>query len=104
MLDKPFKMFLRGKAHHLQPLLMVGKGGLSDAVSKKLEHSLMHHELVKIKIQGADKNEVKEIVESLKVEKKLEIIQTVGFTATVYRQNDEAVLHSEFKNPSKDFD
>ena len=102
MLEKSFKMFLRGKAHHLQPLLMVGKGGLSEAVNEKLEHSLKHHELVKIKIQGADKSEVKEIIDSLVTEKSLEVIQTVGFTATVYRQNTEASLQQEYKNPPKD--
>ncbi|MEM6797105.1 MAG: YhbY family RNA-binding protein [Acidobacteriota bacterium] len=40
---------LRGLAHAMKPLAMVGKNGVTDAFLADLDHTLRHHELVKVK-------------------------------------------------------
>ena len=50
------KRYLRSKAHNLKPVVTVGQHGLSDNVMAEIEIALAYHELVKIKISGADRD------------------------------------------------
>ena len=43
------RKYLRGLAHHLRPVAWVGNAGLSDALVRKVDEELEHHELVKVK-------------------------------------------------------
>jgi len=42
---------LRGLGHHLKPLAMLGREGITDNLLKAVEEVLVAHELVKVKIQ-----------------------------------------------------
>jgi RNA-binding protein len=44
------KKTLRGKGHHLEPIVYVGKEGLSSTLLKSTEAALKTHELIKIKL------------------------------------------------------
>lgn len=43
------RRFLRARANTLDPSVMIGKQGLSDAVLAKIEESLTAHELIKVR-------------------------------------------------------
>lgn len=47
--------FLKGLAHHLDPVVMIGNQGLSDAVLREIETALNAHELIKIRDSAEDK-------------------------------------------------
>jgi len=40
------KKHLRGLGHHLNPVVMVGDGGLSPSLLEEYKSSLEHHELI----------------------------------------------------------
>ncbi|HID00207.1 MAG TPA: YhbY family RNA-binding protein, partial [Piscirickettsiaceae bacterium] len=44
------KKYLRGIAHHLKPVIIIGQYGLSEGLMNELNSTLDHHELIKIKI------------------------------------------------------
>jgi RNA-binding protein len=44
------KKVLRGMGHHLEPVVYVGKEGLSPALLKSVEAALDAHELIKLKL------------------------------------------------------
>ena len=44
------KRYLRGLAHHLNPVVYAGKEGVSEAVERKATQELEHHELIKLKL------------------------------------------------------
>lgn len=46
------RQYLKGLAHGLQPVVMIGAHGLTPAVLKEVERSLAAHELIKIKAAG----------------------------------------------------
>ena len=48
------KQFLKGLAHHLSPVVMLGGNGLTEGVLAEIDNALNHHELIKVKIAGAD--------------------------------------------------
>ena len=49
------KQFLKGLAHHLNPVVMLGGNGLTEGVLAEIENALNHHELIKVKVAGADR-------------------------------------------------
>ncbi|MBN2233411.1 MAG: ribosome assembly RNA-binding protein YhbY [Deltaproteobacteria bacterium] len=44
------RKYLRGLAHHLQPVVMVGRKGLSESVVATVDEALEQHELIKVRL------------------------------------------------------
>src|SRR5262245_12502485 len=87
-LDGFQRRHLRGLAHPLKPVVMIGKEGLSEAVVAKTEAELVAHELIKIRFQAA-KEEKKEILRELAVKTRAELVGVVGHVGILFRQNRE---------------
>lgn len=54
MLNTIQKNHLKTLAHHLQPVVMVGANGLTEAVLREAEQALLHHELLKIRVNAGE--------------------------------------------------
>ena len=50
MLTGKQKRFLRSKAHHLNPIFQVGKGGVNDNLIKQIGEALEARELLKVSV------------------------------------------------------
>jgi RNA-binding protein len=81
------KRFLRGIAHTLAPVIMVGQKGVTPALLKEFDGALAHHELVKVKLSDADREDRAETIEVLREASKSEVVQTIGRVASFYRRN-----------------
>jgi RNA-binding protein len=79
---------LRGLAHGLQPVVMIGKDGLSDAVVAKTEAELLAHELIKVRF-GDWKEEKRELLDELAARTRAELVGLVGHVGILFRQNRE---------------
>lgn len=44
------KKYLRGMAHHLKPVVQVGKNGLTEPVIQSIAQALEDHELIKVRL------------------------------------------------------
>lgn len=93
--------FLRGLAHDLNPVVMIGQKGMSDGVRIELDDALSRHELVKIRVIAEDREERDEIIKSLARDTKSELIQKVGHTATFYRRAKKAKILMPGEKPAK---
>lgn len=82
-----FRASLRSKAQTLDPVVMVGHGGISDGVISALEEALTSHELVKVRFQDF-KDQVKILAGELANATASDLVATTGFTAVYYRKND----------------
>lgn len=49
------RRYLRGLAHHLNPVVMIGNNGLTDPVMREIAMNLDAHELIKIRVLGDDR-------------------------------------------------
>lgn len=80
---------LRGKAHHLSVMVHIGHQGVTDAVRQSLDDALRTKELVKV--QWAKNADVKarDAANALAREVQAEVVQTIGRTVTLYRENPE---------------
>ena len=83
------KKALRGRGHALKPVVSIGNAGLSKAVLRELELSLEHHDLMKIKISGAERDERREIIEQICSTFNTELVQAIGHIALVYHKLDQ---------------
>jgi len=79
---------LRGLAHPLKPVVMIGKEGLSDAVVAKAEAELVAHELIKVRFIDW-KEEKREILAELAARTRAELVGVVGHVGILFRQNRE---------------
>ncbi|HVV96707.1 MAG TPA: ribosome assembly RNA-binding protein YhbY [Rhodanobacteraceae bacterium] len=83
------KRYLRGLAHALDPVIMVGQKGVTPSLMKEFDGALAHHELVKVKLSDADRDDRAETIELLREGAKAELVQTIGRIACFYRRNPE---------------
>ncbi|MDJ0808377.1 MAG: ribosome assembly RNA-binding protein YhbY [Gammaproteobacteria bacterium] len=80
---------LKKQAHHLKPVVMVGQQGLRDSVHHEIDIALDAHELIKIKLAGADKAERERISQQIIAHHQASLIQIIGRMATFYRPNPD---------------
>jgi RNA-binding protein len=81
--------FLRGLGHHLKPLVMLGRDGVTDNVISAVNAVLDAHELVKVKIGNGCHLERREAAGIIKERTGSEIIQILGKTFLIFRENPE---------------
>jgi RNA-binding protein len=80
------RRYLRALGHHLDPVVQVGKDGLSEGLVAALDVALEQHELVKIKLgeqAGADR---RALAAALAEASGGELVQVLGRTVLVYRR------------------
>ena len=82
--------YLRGLAHPLKPVLLVGQKGVTATVVQSLQAALDHHELVKIKfIENKAKAEKLAMVDALQQATRAHLVGMVGHTVTFYRPHPD---------------
>jgi RNA-binding protein len=80
------RRFLRGLGHHLGPVVLVGKEGLSEGLIASLDVALEQHELIKIKLGESAGSDRRAIGAALAEAANGELIQVLGRTVLVYRR------------------
>jgi RNA-binding protein len=83
------RRYLRSLAHDLHPVILLGAKGATPAVVKELDLALSHHELVKVKLSGGDKEEREAQVAYLTEGTGAESVQQIGHTVTLFRRNED---------------
>ncbi len=66
---------------------MVGQHGVTENLLKELEIALDHHELVKIKIAGEDRDSRQQMIQQLCEASGAQTVQAIGKTLTLFRRN-----------------
>ena len=80
---------LRAEAHHLDPTVHVGQQGLTPSLITSLDDALRTRELVKVKLRGKDDMKPKDVANSLALATNSAVVQVVGRTATLFRENPD---------------
>ena len=78
---------LRAEAHHLTAQLHIGHQGVSDALVQSLEDLLRTRELVKVQLGRNADVTVRDAAEALAAATGASIVQVIGKTATLFREN-----------------
>ena len=92
-LNKKQIQHLKGLAHSLKPVVLLGNNGLTEAVVAEIDFALNHHELIKVKIPTDDRETKGLIVDAICRETEATKVQLIGKTLIIYRQSDEKKIH-----------
>ena len=84
------KRYLRGLAHALKPVIMIGNKGITDTLVAELSLALDHHELIKVKLAGDDREARAAQIAELGEVSSAELVQSIGKVACFYRRNADA--------------
>ena len=88
-MNSRIRKLLRSQAHHLEPVVLIGKHGITDGTIESINRILEARELIKIKFR-----EFKD--EKLKLSGKIaeltnsEIVGIIGHTLIIFRPNPDS--------------
>lgn len=86
---------LKAIAHHYKPVVQIGQKGLTPGIVAAVDKALSDHELIKIKFLDF-KDEKSELIDSIMLETKAEVVGLIGNIAILYRENpDKPVVSGE---------
>lgn len=75
-------------AHHLNPVVFVGRQGITKKVVSKTEDSLSHHELIKIKFHD-HQEDLQSMAELLSNSTHSLLVDIIGHIVILYRKNPD---------------
>lgn len=78
---------LKALAHHLEPVVSVGKDGHSDGVIAAVSQALTDHELIKVKLPQVEKAERHEIATAIATGAPAHLVGELGRIAILYRRH-----------------
>jgi putative YhbY family RNA-binding protein len=85
VLDRDQRLRLRARAHHLQPVVLLGAAGLSEPALKEIDRALRAHELIKIRAPGDDRDLREAIAAAIADRLDAARIQLIGKLIVVFR-------------------
>ncbi len=79
---------LRSKAKGLEPILRIGKGGLSSNTLAELNKIIKKRKLIKIRLLNSSlsKKNKKELIDEIVQKSNSQLIETVGNIVVIYRE------------------
>jgi RNA-binding protein len=80
---------LKARAHALEPAVLVGHEGLTDAVLQEIDRALTAHELIKVRAGGDDRESRRALLDAICVRTGAEAVQHVGKVLVLWRPNPE---------------
>ncbi len=93
---------LRAQANSLEPLFQIGKGGMSDALVEQTADALRKRELIKLKVLLESAPETpREFAEKLAEATGSDVVQVVGGSIVLYKENPDKDKEEKKKKPAK---
>lgn len=92
---------LKAQAHALNPVVMIGKSGLSASVIEELDRAILSHELIKIKVQIDDRMERNALFEAICRQLNAAPVQHIGKILVIYRPKPQEIEKKPARAPGK---
>ena len=81
---------LKGRAHGLRPVVLLGAAGLTDKVFREIDRALSAHELIKVKVPNDDRSERTQIAAAVAEKLSAANVQTIGKMIVLFRPQPES--------------
>lgn len=79
------KRHLKALAHPLNPVIIVGGAGVTEALLKELDSTLEHHEMIKVRVNAIDREARDQLITTLCEGSQSLLVQRIGHIAVLYR-------------------
>lgn len=91
-LSNPQKRYLRGLAHDLKPVILVGAKGISDSLVAEAGLALERHELIKARVAAGDRELRDAWIADLCERTDAGLVARIGNIAVLYRRSQDNPL------------
>jgi RNA-binding protein len=91
-LSKSQLKHLKAMSHKLKPVVIVGNAGLTDSVLDEIDSSIEHHELIKVRLNAADRDERQIMIEKIGKSAHAVLINSIGHVAVFYRPASKPII------------
>ena len=95
MIDAKKRAELRKTAQSLEPVMQVGKDGLSVNVINTADQALYARELIKITVLESCEEDVKDIAQEMASRCKADVVQVIGRKIVLYKKNLDKKIRSK---------
>jgi len=82
------RSYLRGLAHHIQPVVQLGREGLTDGVAEAVSKALRDHELIKVRVMESSPDDRRTTTPKLAALCGAHEVGQVGRVVILYRAHD----------------
>lgn len=86
MLTGKERSILRSRGNKLEPVVHIGKEGISDKVIKQVDEALTAHELIKGRVLNNSMEDLRSAVSKLAELCSSEVVQIIGNNFLIYRK------------------
>lgn len=93
MLTGKQRSYLKSLANPIDPIMQIGKGGVTENVLKQIDDALEARELIKIKILNNSTLEAKETANEIAESVRAEYVQSIGNKFVLYRESKEVLIN-----------
>ena len=83
------RSYLRSQSHHLEPVVLIGKHGITDGTIESIDRVLEARELIKIKFREF-KDEKSSLSEKITELTNSQVVGVIGHTVIIFRQNPDS--------------
>ncbi len=83
------RQVLKGRAHGLDPVVLLGAQGLSEAVVKEIDRALTAHELIKVRVPGDEREQREALFVAVADRLGAARVQAIGKLLVFYRPKPE---------------
>ncbi len=91
--------YLKSLAHHLKPVVQIGKEDISDSVISATERELQNHELIKVKIGQNSGVGKKEAAAEISEKTGSGLVQLIGKTIILYKKSKKLKKDKRIRLP-----
>jgi RNA-binding protein len=88
ILARDARLALRSQAHHLDPVVLLGANGLTNAVLHEIDRALNDHELIKVRVPSDDREELESIYAEVAEKLGAARVQMIGKLLIFWRPAD----------------
>ena len=83
------RSYLRSQSHHLEPVVIIGKNGITDGTFETIRRALDARELIKIKFREY-KDEKQSLSHQIAESTDSDVVGIIGHTIILFRQNPDS--------------
>ncbi len=80
------RAYLRSLVNNLEPIIQVGKGGISGNLIRQVDEALESRELIKVSVLDSCDSDTKEISRDVAGRVNAEVVQVIGRKFSLYRR------------------
>lgn len=89
MLTTKQRVLLRGLGHHLDPVVQIGKEGITEPLCAAIAVALAHHELIKLRLAESVEGDRHALAAELAARSHAALVQVLGRTLLLYRRRPD---------------